>query len=121
MQEKLNYNFYKNIIKQLDALSLKSTTLDFKDVSNRFDIIMTNVLKSDWGLQGNLTKKQLIIYLNTLNNVVYSKGGKKRFLWIYMFDKEVRLARKKLSKQFKKDFGGDDIWHGTKKKKIGEK
>ena len=104
MQKKLNENFYLLIQKDIRNLALKSSKLSYGELKNEFNIIQDKVFWSNWGLQGNLTKKALVEYLDAINSKL-NKGSKGiKFLGIYLFDKQVKDYRKRMQKQYIVDF-----------------
>ena len=66
MQKKLNENFYLTIQHEIRNLVLKSSKLSYGELLSEFITIQEKVYWSNWGLQGNLTKKALVEYLDIL-------------------------------------------------------
>lgn len=104
MQKKLNENFYILIQKNIRQLALKSSNLSYGELKNEFNLIQDKVFWSNWGLQGNLTKKALVEYLDTINSKLNKESKGIKFLGIYLFDKQVKDCRKRMQKQYIVDF-----------------
>lgn len=104
MQKKLNENFYLTIQQQLRRLALKSGRMSYGELLSEFNIIKERVFWSNWGLQGNLTKKALVEYLDILCVKLKRKDKGFKFLGVYLFDKQVKECRRKMHKRYIMDF-----------------
>lgn len=104
MQKKLNENFYLIIQKEIRNLALKSSKLSYGELMNEFNLIRDKVFWSNWGLQGNLTKKALIEYLDILYKKINKQSKGFKFLGLYLFDKQVKECRKKMQERYIMDF-----------------
>ena len=104
MQKQLNKNFYLAVQKQLRKLALKSRKMSYGELLGEFNIIKERVFWSNWGLQGNLTKKALVEYLDILYVKINKKNKGFKFLSIYLFDKQVKECRRKMHERYNMDF-----------------
>lgn len=104
MQKKLNENFYLTTQQEIRRLALKSTKMSYGELRNDFNFIQEKVFWSNWGLQGNLTKKALIEYLDILQRKINKQKKGCNFFWLYLFDKQVKESRKQMHKIYNMDF-----------------
>ena len=104
MQERHNEQLYLKVQKDLRKLILKSPVTSYGFIINDFKTIEDEVMWSDWGMHGHLTKKYLIEYLRVLNSILVGEKNGVKFFNAYVFDKEVKIARRKLNEQYLKDF-----------------
>lgn len=104
MQKKLNENFYLAIQREMRNLVLKSSKLSYSELLSEFIVIQEKVYWSNWGLQGNLTKKALVEYLDIIHKRIDKESSGLKFLKVYLFDKQVKESRKKMQKRYVVDF-----------------
>lgn len=104
MQKNLNEKYYLRTQKELRNLALKSSKLNYGQLIGEFNRINNETIWTNWGIHGNLTKKALIEYLEVINRKINKSDKGFKFLGIYLFDKEIKLYRKKLHKQYNLDF-----------------
>ena len=104
MQKQLNENFYLTIQRELRNLALKSSKLTYGELLGEFIVLQEKVYWSNWGLQGNLTKKGLIEYFEILLQKLNKESRGFKFLKVYLFDKQVKDSRKKMQKRYMIDF-----------------
>lgn len=104
MQKKLNEKYYLRTQKELRSLALKSSRLNYGELINEFNRIKNETIWANWGIHGYLTKKALIEYLEVLNRKINKSDKGFKFLGLYLFNKEVKLYREKLHKQYIMDF-----------------
>lgn len=104
MQKQLNENFYLTIQRELRNLALKSSKLTYGELLGEFIVLQEKVYWSNWGLQGNLTKKALIEYFEILLQKLNKESRGFKFLKVYLFDKQVKDSRKKMQKRYMVDF-----------------
>lgn len=103
-QKRLNKELYLKTQRELRKLIAKSPITSFRFIVNDFNFIEDEVLWSEWGLQGHLTKKYLIEYLRILDDILLREKNGIKFFNAYLFDKRVKIARKKMNKQYLIDF-----------------
>ena len=60
MQRELNEKFYLNIQQEIRRIALCSCKMTYGELLNELSLIIDKVIWSNWGMQGNLTKKALI-------------------------------------------------------------
>ena len=104
MQKELNERFYLMIQQEIRNLALRSCKMSYGELMNEFDIIREKVLWSNWGIQGNLTKKALMEYLDVLFDKILKQEKGFKFLGSYLFNREVKEYRKLLHKRYLMDF-----------------
>ena len=104
MQKQFNKNFYLQIQKEIRGLALISSTTNYGEILLELLKIERKVLYSDWGMYSNLTKKSLIEYIECLKIEMKKKENNIHFLYVYMFNKNVKEKRKELHKRYIMDF-----------------
>lgn len=104
MQKKINEQFYLLTHQKIRKITILSPKVSYGELLNELDMILNNILWSNWGLQGHLTKKATIAYLEELINQLKIQRKTYLFMGIYLFNKEVKLKRKKMQEYYVKEF-----------------
>lgn len=102
-QQNINKTFYVKIQNNIRNLVKKSVIITNEQLLNEIRYLQEEVMWSDWGMHGHSTKKLLMQYLKVLYDIGVKKG-KVKFLNNYLFDNEIKDARRNLHKQYIKDF-----------------
>lgn len=104
LQERHNNELYIKTQKDLRRLVAKAPITSYGFIIGDFKTIEDKIVWSNWGMQGHLTKKYLIEYLRILNEILVEEKNGIKFLNAYIFDKQVKMARKRMNEQYLKDF-----------------